>query len=125
MDENIREYDETYSERLINYSRNIEDDICSDVKEQVLNDIIPLTPNDIDSIDELVIKKMELEENIFPKLFNFNIKCIEYDRIYLDICERIENFYKAQRELELISKIPVKTKEESIRENRLKYYLNK
>ena len=123
--ENIREYDEIYSDRLINYSNNIEDSICKDVKNQVLLDIIPLTPDDADTMDELFIKKMQLEEEIYPRLFNFHIKCVEYDNVYMDICERMENFTKAQKELEDIPDTKENNSTKNLRENRLKFYMKK
>ena len=124
--DNIREYDKTYADRLIGDVEPLENNICKEVKEQVLNDIIPYIADDDDSIDELTIKKIHLEEEIFPKLFNFRVKCEEYDNIYIDICQRLQSFTIAQTEIdEEKLQETVKTQKEIDREKRLKFYSKK
>lgn len=121
-DEYVRDYDAIYSERLCGEIKPLADDICKEVKEQVINDILQYVPDDDDSIDQLTIKKIHMEEEIFPKLFNFKISCKDYDNVYIDICQRLESFMIAQKEMD---EEKVKTQKEIDREKRLKFYLKK
>ena len=116
--DNVREYDETYTNRLRGELEPLANDMCEEVKQQVLKDIMQLIPDDDDSMDQLCVKRIHMEEEIYPKLFNFKIKCEEYDNVYIDICKRLEIFIVAQREME-----EVKTQKELDREKRLKYYM--
>jgi hypothetical protein len=120
MDGEFREYrecDESYKDTLI--VSNLDEGIKKSVLEQVNKDILVCIPFDEDSLDELVVKKMQMEEEIFPKLFNFRISCIEYDNVYMSLCEKINNFLKLKEEC-IVEK--VKTQKEIDREKRLKYY---
>jgi hypothetical protein len=119
--DNVREYDEIYTDRLCGELEPLADDICKGVKEQILEDIIQYVPDEDDSMDQLFVKKIHMEEDVFPKLFNFKIKCEEYDNVYIDICKRLDCFIVAQKEMEEYKE--VKTQKELDREKRLKYYM--
>jgi hypothetical protein len=121
-DEYVRDYDAIYSERLRGEIEPLADDMCKEVKKQVVEDILQYVPDDDDSIDQLTIKKIHMEEEVFPKLFNFRIACEEYDNVYIDICQRLESFMVAQKEMD---EEKVKTQKEIDREKRLKFYLKK
>ena len=124
MDNNeyVREYDESYNERLRGEIEPLSDDICKEVKDQVIKDILQYIPDNDDSVDQLTVKKIHMEEEVFPKLFNFRIRCEEYDNTYMDICQRLESFIVAQKEMD---EEKVKTQKELDREKRLKFYLKK
>jgi hypothetical protein len=125
--EKIRDYDPTFTEQIIIPS-NLEEDVRNKVKEQVLDEIIPFIPDDEDSIDQLVIKKIQLEEEIFPKLYNFRISSQAYDTVYKDICERIHLFtFETEKSSVTVTtntneNVYIKTRVELDREKRLKYY---
>jgi hypothetical protein len=129
-EEKIRDYDPTFTEQIIRTS-NLDEQVRNKVKEQVLDEIIPFIPEDEDSIDQLIIKKIQLEEEIFPKLYNFRISSETYDTVYKDICERIQLFtFDSEKKITVIDNnitenVTIKTRAELDREKRLKYYKNK
>jgi hypothetical protein len=128
-EEYIRDYDEIYSDRLIDPSiKTLDNDICKSVLEQIKQDILVYIPDDDDSINDLLIKKIQMEEEIYPKLYNFRIYCREYDDIYKDLCERIEIFTISSKEDnkcdENLNSKP-RSQKEIDREHRLKFYLKK
>lgn len=145
MEDNIRNYDETFSDRLIyplNESLGVDgDDIFKTVLDQVKEEILICIPSDEDSLDQLIVKKIQMEEEIFPKLSNFHLKCDDYDNIYINLSNRIKMFEnnKIEDKIEdhycvtcqsihdqkpyvVQEELPLKTKREIDREHRMKYY---
>jgi hypothetical protein len=134
MEQHIRDPDQNYSDTLL--VRNIDNEVLKQVKESIINDIQPFIALDDDDLDQLLIKKINMEEEIFPKLYNFKLHSPEYDSVYTDICSRIQTFQQIlneSEEKEAVESVELfKATEESLKpsvmtdkEKRLLYYKEK
>jgi hypothetical protein len=107
----VRAPDMSYSDRLIS-GKLVEDEIRYEVTSQVSKDIEKYIPNDKDSLDELVMKKIQLVEEIYPKIENFSVDPTRYNLVLGEIDNLINIFTKCIEDVNEIS----------IREKRMEFY---
>jgi len=124
---NIRKPDEKFTDCL--YESFLSDTdrriFLNNIDEQIYSKALP---NELDDLDTLTIKKVFMEEEIQPQLFNFNIHSETYDNVYKELISLINEkkvskiddvTYETEKEEEKIDR-PLSRDE--VRQARIKFY---
>jgi len=85
----IRKPDEEYNDCLYEsvlseYDRKV---FLQSIDEQIYSKSLP---DELDDLETLTMKKVFLEEEIQPQLYNFNIHSETYDNVYNQLCILID-----------------------------------
>lgn len=122
----IRNPDKSYTDCLYTSLLNEQDKITflTTINEQIY---VKSLPDELDDLETLIQKKMFLENEIQPQLFNFNIHSETYDNVYNNLTESIKKktevlpIKQPDIETHTVASERILTREE-IRKARLNFY---